>query len=127
MQKRLIAVCLLIALIGSGFSQVAVYAGFQLNQDYIVKNLCVNRNRPEMHCNGRCYLMSKLKQVNEKEKKQAARDNLNRMETSFLQRAYMINLNAPVTALVVAHFPPYQYTYCSQYITTVFRPPKLTV
>ena len=127
MQKKLTAICLLIALIGSGFSQVAVYAGFQLNQDYIAKNLCVNRNRPEMHCNGRCYLMSKLKQVNEKEKKQAARDNLNRMETSFLQRACTISFKAPVTALVVTNFPHYQYTYCSQYITTVFRPPKMMV
>ena len=127
MQNRFIAVCLLIALIGSGFSQFAVYAGFQLNQDYIAKNLCVNRNRPEMHCNGRCYLMSKLKQVTEKEKKQAARDNLNRMEISFLQRPQKIAFNPPVTASVVTSFPPYHYTYYSRYISTVFRPPKLLV
>jgi len=80
-----------------------------------------------MHCNGRCYLMSKIRQVNEKEKKQAAKDNLNRIETFFLQKSHTLSLQAPVTAAVSAHFPAYQFCYYSQYITAVFRPPKSLV
>ena len=125
MQKKFIALFLLIALIGSGFSQFAVYLGFQLNQDYIAKTLCVNKNRPELHCNGRCYLMSKLKLVNEKEKKQAAKDTLNRMATSFLHRVYTTSLQAPTAAFIAKHSTHYKFTYYSQYITTVFRPPKV--
>jgi hypothetical protein len=68
-----------------------------------------------------------MRQVNEKEKKQAAKDNLNRIETSFLQKAHTISLQAPVTVAVAAHFPDYQYFYYSQYITAVFRPPKSLV
>jgi len=55
---------------GSSLSRFFVYAGFEMNQKYIASVLCENRNRPEMHCNGKCYLMKKLKQAEEKEKRQ---------------------------------------------------------
>lgn len=47
-----------------------MYLGFEANQNYIAKELCINRDKPEMHCNGKCYLMKKLKQAQEKEQKQ---------------------------------------------------------
>lgn len=33
---------------------------YVVNYDYIVKNLCVNRDKPKMHCNGKCYLAKKM-------------------------------------------------------------------
>jgi hypothetical protein len=41
-----------------------------VNQSYIAKNLCINREKPMMHCNGKCYLSKKLKQQ-EKQDQQA--------------------------------------------------------
>jgi hypothetical protein len=70
MLKRLISVILLVALIGSSFSRFFVYAGFELNRQYIASNLCVNKSRPWMHCNGRCFLMKKVKEAEDNEKKQ---------------------------------------------------------
>ena len=35
-------------------------ATFFANEDYIAANLCVNRDHPEMHCNGHCQLDKKL-------------------------------------------------------------------
>jgi len=40
---------------------------FQLNRNYIAKNLCENRYRPILNCNGNCVLMKKLKQEERKE------------------------------------------------------------
>ena len=37
-------------------------AAFFLNRSFIAKNLCVNREKPMMHCNGKCYLSKKLKE-----------------------------------------------------------------
>lgn len=70
MLRKTIAIALLVALISSNFSRLFVYAGFELNQKYIAGNLCVNKSRPWMHCNGRCYFMRKVKQAEENEKKQ---------------------------------------------------------
>jgi len=44
------------------FSKWAVEISFTLNQKYISKNLCENRYRPRMHCNGHCIFMKKIAQ-----------------------------------------------------------------
>lgn len=33
---------------------------FVINYQYIKTELCENRDHPEMHCNGKCYLMKEL-------------------------------------------------------------------
>ncbi|WP_276088068.1 hypothetical protein [Pedobacter sp. JY14-1] len=70
MINRCIAITLFIALISTNLSRFFVYAEFVVNQKYIAAALCENRDKPEMHCNGKCYLMKKLKDAEEKEKKQ---------------------------------------------------------
>ncbi|WEK17534.1 MAG: hypothetical protein P0Y49_12080 [Candidatus Pedobacter colombiensis] len=65
-----ISVLLLFSLLSANFANLFVFAGFELNQKYIAAELCVNKNRPELHCNGKCYLMKKLKQAQDKEQKQ---------------------------------------------------------
>ncbi|AUS04469.1 hypothetical protein [Pseudotamlana carrageenivorans] len=39
--------------------QVAYY---ELNIDYIIENYCVNKEKPEFHCNGKCHLAKQLQQ-----------------------------------------------------------------
>lgn len=69
MLNRFIAICLLFALISSGFSHFLVVAGCEANQKYIAANLCENKSKPWLHRNGHCYLMKKIRQAEEKEKK----------------------------------------------------------
>jgi hypothetical protein len=52
------------------FSTFIIQADFYLNRSYIAKNLCVNKDKPVMHCNGKCYLSKKLKEQ-EKQDQQA--------------------------------------------------------
>lgn len=70
MIRRLIAFTLLLALLSSILSKLFVYAEFKSNQAYIAATLCENRDRPELNCEGKCYLMKKLKDAEHKEKKQ---------------------------------------------------------
>ena len=77
MLKRIIAICLLVALIDSNFSRFFIYAGFELNQKYIAENLCINKNKPWMHCNGKCFFMRKIKEAQDNEKKQDRADQQN--------------------------------------------------
>ncbi|MGL2967202.1 hypothetical protein [Flavobacterium sp. XGLA_31] len=39
-----------------------------VNYDYIAKVLCVNKDKPMMHCNGKCHLMKQLAKEAENEK-----------------------------------------------------------
>ncbi|WP_202913638.1 hypothetical protein [Pararcticibacter amylolyticus] len=127
MWYRLVAILLLITVISSNFSRFYVYAGFELNKAYIAKELCENRSRPAMHCNGKCYLMKKLRAAEEKEKEQESKGNSNRLEISFFQEPFNLSFNQPAIAGGnSSHVPFYSYLYTSQHIDSVFRPPKQT-
>lgn len=40
---------------------------YVINYEYIAKVLCINKNKPEMHCNGKCHLMQEMAKTSEKE------------------------------------------------------------
>ncbi|MBB5634928.1 hypothetical protein HDF26_002396 [Pedobacter cryoconitis] len=70
MLTRFTAILLLMCSVSVSLSGLFVFAGFEMNEGYIAKELCVNKDKPQLHCNGKCYLMKKLKQAEEKEQKQ---------------------------------------------------------
>ena len=37
---------------------------YQLNIDYIIETYCVNKEKPKLQCNGKCYLSKQLKKAN---------------------------------------------------------------
>jgi hypothetical protein len=39
------------------------FIDYAINKDYIAKNLCENRAKPKMNCNGKCHLMKQLKKA----------------------------------------------------------------
>lgn len=41
---------------------------YVVNYDYISKELCVNKSKPAMHCNGKCHLMKEMAKAAESEK-----------------------------------------------------------
>jgi len=42
---------------------------YQLRKDFIAKVLCINRSKPKLHCDGKCYLAKQLKLEEERENK----------------------------------------------------------
>lgn len=120
--NRLIAILLLITLISANLSRLFVYAGFEMNRDYIARELCENKARPWMHCNGKCYLMKKLQQAMEKEKKQEKEEKRNQ---------YQEALPAAPTASIVCNHPIRRRSYpemlvpaIEQRASSIFQPPK---
>ena len=122
MKQKLTAVLLILAIISSSFSRFFIYAGFEMNRSYIVSKLCENRNRPWLHCNGKCYLMKKIKQAEEKQ-------NSTERETqkNLIQEAYCEN-NTQVsfyTRLIREIMIPNNRIELPQGHGAIFRPPQL--
>lgn len=63
----------LLLFITQTFSKWLIVAGFEANRDYISRNLCVNREKPKLHCKGKCQLMKRLAE----EEKQDSRGTKN--------------------------------------------------
>jgi len=121
MFKRLLAISLILALVLTNFSRFFVYAGFNLNRKYIATTLCENRDKPEMHCNGQCYLMKKLKQAAQKEQSQSKENQKNLFQEALLvqQTTYIL----PVKVLKSVRLAELGFTL-PQRAATVFHPPR---
>ncbi|WP_240034588.1 hypothetical protein [Flavobacterium silvisoli] len=63
MKKTVIIIALIMLL-----KPVFPVVDYIVNYDYISKVLCVNKAKPEMHCNGKCHLMKQLAKEAENEK-----------------------------------------------------------
>lgn len=67
------------------FSRELVVVDFALNQASITARFCVNKARPALHCDGKCYFAKKLKQQEERENKapNAPKEKLEMLPTAF--------------------------------------------
>ena len=44
----------------SAFNKGIAWLEFQANKEFISNNLCINKSRPLLHCNGKCQLLNKM-------------------------------------------------------------------
>ena len=56
----MLSIFLLTVLTLQFFSKFEIYLLWQLNRNYISKTLCVNKNAPQKHCNGKCFMKKQL-------------------------------------------------------------------
>ena len=77
--KQIISLILILAFAAQTFNQLAIVIGYYTNTASFAKN-CENKARPMLHCNGRCQMMKKLKQEENKDKQNPERRNENKNE-----------------------------------------------
>src|ERR1700744_3502464 len=100
MLKRVIALLLIVTMVGANFSRFFIYAGFELNKKYIIANLCENRNRPWLHCNGKCYFMKKIKQAEQKEKSTENDAQKNLYQEAFYTKPAVIKFHTQLLQVI---------------------------
>lgn len=121
MLRSFTAIILIATLLISSLTRWFVYAGFELNRGYIAEKLCENRDKPMMHCNGKCYLAKKIKQAEEKEKKQDRDMQKNMFQEAFLPGNAEIKFIPHV--LIISMFP-HRTFYLSDSASVIYHPPK---
>lgn len=110
------------------FRPVLPVLEYAVNYDYIKTMLCINREKPELHCNGKCYLMRKMALAAETErssdpdKKHAATEIA---DLFFVEVADQYNFHFPFTSTSNDTFA-YINLYKSVSGITLLRPPAIT-
>ncbi|CAN5258199.1 hypothetical protein BH09BAC6_BH09BAC6_03960 [soil metagenome] len=122
MLKRFTAYLLIFTLVGSNFSRLFVYAGFELNRGYIAAKLCENRDKPWLHCNGKCYFMKKIKQAEEKQGNEERQSQKNLFQEAFWQASTRVKFH-PVLLQVIP--VPNKRFALPDVHSPIFRPPQL--
>lgn len=101
---------------------------YWVNYEYIAKELCENKAKPEMHCDGKCHLKKELAKASEDEKplssekkstlKQESEVLFFENETTLISKPILL-----LTFLKVKNKYQNLYAYLSTY--TVFHPPSV--
>lgn len=94
---------------------------YAVNYDYIVKNLCENRNVPQSTCKGKCYVGKELakteKQTNPQTIKISVLDVFIDQEIlSFSNKNAVDFLHKAPNSITIA-------SYTSEYFSRIFHPP----
>jgi hypothetical protein len=121
--QRIIAYLLIVSLISANFSRLFVSAGFELNKNYIATKLCENRNKPWMHCNGKCYFMKKIKQAEDKQNSESRQAQKNLFQEAFYSRPAVIKFHSILLSVIAV--PNYRITLPEQ-SRSVFQPPRVS-
>ena len=67
------------------FAPLVILVDFKIHQDFIAEVLCINRDEPELQCNGQCHLQDKLSEQQEQEQ-QAPNRAEEKIPLFFLER-----------------------------------------
>jgi len=121
MFRSQIAFILILALLTSNFSRFFIYAGFELNRDFIAATLCENIDVPEMHCDGQCYLAKKIKQAQEKEKSNSQDLKKGNYQEAFISEKTVMTLPFNYILLFKACEMPFDLPLQP---ASIFHPPK---
>lgn len=95
-----------------------------INYDYIANELCENKEKPELKCNGKCHLKKELAKASEDEKPISEKKSLHQ-ETEVLFYQPVVSFTFTSDAPVVDYVQPTAYSnlYSHMAVVSVFHPP----
>jgi len=100
--KKVAAFLLLLAFSLQTFSQGLTLLVFYRQQAYIKANLCENRYRPMLHCDGKCILAKKLKAQENREQQNPEMKLSAKNEVLTTSRHSTFTISRPVHYIVYA-------------------------
>ncbi len=98
---------------------------YVIDQDYIAEFLCINRDKVEMQCNGKCYLMQKLNEQNEEKKQNLPKIAMEEYPIGFIDVLAIPSQKTGITK--GAPILNYSNNYSFLYSDSSFRPPGLSI
>ena len=118
---------LLIATLLPTISPWGIIAHYQLNKDYIARVLCENRDKPQLHCDGKCYLAKRLKAQQDKQDKETTERVQNLPVVQLFCQTNLPFQFLPVCQLRLSvEFSAYRLPSYRTPLMGLFRPPRFS-
>lgn len=103
-------------------------AEYAVNYDYIVENLCENKDTPSMQCDGKCYLAKQLAKESEGSEKnpfEGKRFNLEIQYISSFESLLVLGSAINCDSAVKNNYKGIQTLIPGLYTTDIAQPPEL--
>ena len=89
--------------------------------------MCINKNKPELQCNGKCHLANQIKQQEEKENQNTSSEATTKTEIIFIHN---VKTELPVRNIVSTNntsITEYNRIFnSSDFLDRLLRPPQLS-
>ena len=95
---------------------------FKINQDYIAKNLCIEKDIEGSTCKGCCQLKKKLNE-NEEQKKDIPLPETNKQDVVFYSEKLMQLCYIEKSTAILNYFFLNKYSFLA--VKLVFHPPRI--
>jgi len=97
---------------------------YKINKERIAKVLCVNKDKTEMQCNGKCYLKKQLRKANNEQSEQSSPlptySKTEDLTTLLFEKKHQF-IN-PID--IIKKIVPYANRYKFKWDNEIFHPPK---
>ncbi|MFC5046606.1 hypothetical protein [Aquimarina hainanensis] len=122
--NRFLSIILLFVFLYHSTSELRILIHFYANQDFIEKNMCINRFKASPVCKGSCFLKAQLS----KNKQKSSHKDFPKIEKQKI--VLFIHTSSPNKKTILSlkrenhlsHFIPLLYT--SEHLFSIFHPPK---
>jgi hypothetical protein len=104
--RQAVAILLLCSLSLHCAGRLGIVASWWLQRDYVARVLCINRDKPQLQCNGKCHLAKQLKAADLAEQKQqpvGGKHSFQEIQL-FCPPAEGLDFAAPVAALAAPRY-----------------------
>ncbi len=120
--KKLLSIGLIILVLAQAWAYTVVYVNFLTHQEYISQNLCINKAKPSLHCNGKCHLMKELQKQDSKEgtSNTGMANDLADLILYHSEAEYELH---PEMQLIEMTFKSYQFFNSSKVNAPIYHPP----
>lgn len=106
-------------------SKFIIVADYVVNQDFIAKTLCENKNKPKLKCNGKCHLAKQLAKQEKKEKPTSS--SKEKFETVYFQSINQESNKANLILVEEENKNSFAYTEnrINTVLNSIFQPPRV--
>jgi len=123
--RIVVSILLFIALSFHLVVQLSIVTWYEVNKDYIAKNLCVNRNKPELKCCGKCYLKKQLNKADQQTDDKQAPTKNSKLSIEAFVIPVAVHFQTRYTKDTAIFNPRCQKMYSSVYEGNIFHPPSV--
>ncbi len=124
--KQFASILLVFLLTWQTFFNAGAILYWKTNQAYIAQALCENKDKPQMHCGGKCYLYKQLKKAEEREnEKNSFPNSIPKLKFTdhFIADDYKWNIETLWISVQKTPFSNYSSHVLIGYENSIFRPP----
>lgn len=104
-------------------SKIGFITWFEVNQEELTESCCINRNKPKLNCNAKCFL---VKNLNEIEQQESQKSTPHKLKFQNEEVWFFEKYNTELSPLVIFKpiSPKKEINYSHTYIIQVFQPPR---